>query len=191
MDPNTGLMLATFIYAGATGALAWVTGRGMSQSTKDARQNNRDTLDASEAALTRQLIASREATDRQIEASTKVGREQALLSSISLNRQGWITQLRDEVASFVAENALTRNIGERITERDTQIAEKRRIYAARRKHFHKVQLLINPKEEPSLELLNLMREGLSGTLSLELEDEIVAKAQAILKTEWDRVRAGE
>lgn len=71
-----------------------------------------------------------------------------------------------------------------------QLLEQVRIHSAKERHFRKVELLINVREEPSRELLDLMREGLGTTLSLEAEKRIVAKAQEILKTEWDRVRAG-
>lgn len=190
MDPNYGLMIATFVYAGATGVLAAVTAWGVRTSDRASRANNQANIEAAAGALTRQIESTQAITARQIEAATEAGRQQALLSAVSINRQGWINQLRDEVAGFVAENALRRGIGERIKDSEPQLQEQVRIHSAKERHFRKVELLINVREEPSRELLDLMRDGLGTTLSLDAEKLIVAKAQEILKTEWDRVRSG-
>ena len=190
MDPNYGLMIATFVYAGATGVLAGVTAWGVRTSDRASRANNQTNIEAAAAALTRQIESTQAITARQIEAAVEAGRQQALLSAVSLNRQGWINQLRDEIAGFVAENALRRGIGDRITDVTRQLQEQVRIHAAKERHFRKVELLINMREEPSRKLLELMHDGLHRTLSLEAEKRIVAKAQEILKTEWDRVRSG-
>lgn len=190
MDSNFGLMVATFVYAGATGGLAAVTAWGVRTSDRASRANNQTNIEAAASALTRQIEATQAITARQIQAAEEAGRQQALLSAVSLNRQGWINQLRDEVAGFVAENALRRGLGERIKETVPQLQEQARIHSAKERHFRKVELLINVREKPSSELLELMRDGLHTTLSLEAEKRIVAKAQEILKTEWDRVRSG-
>lgn len=190
MDSNFGLMVATFVYAGATGGLAAVTAWGVRTSDRASRANNQTNIEAAASALTRQIEATQAITARQIQAAEEAGRQQSLLSAVSLNRQGWINQLRDEVAGFVAENALRRGLGERIKETVPQLQEQARIHSAKERHFRKVELLINVREKPSSELLELMRDGLHTTLSLEAEKRIVAKAQEILKTEWDRVRSG-
>jgi hypothetical protein len=109
------------VYAGATGGLAAVTAWGVRTSDRASRANNQTNIEAAASALTRQIEATQAITARQIQAAEEAGRQQALLSAVSLNRQGWINQLRDEVAGFVAENALRRGLGERIKETVPQL----------------------------------------------------------------------
>lgn len=88
MDSNYGLMIATFVYAGATGVLAAVTARGVRTSDRASRANNQKNIEAAAGALTRQIESTQAITARQIEAANEAGRQQALLSAVSINRQG-------------------------------------------------------------------------------------------------------
>ena len=61
-----------------------------------------------------------------------------------------------------------------------------------RLRLYKIQLLINPNEGESTELLNML-ENAAGQFLIQKEDreKLVSHAQGMFKTEWERVKKGE
>jgi uncharacterized membrane protein len=129
-----------------------------------------------------------------------VSKKQIKSSVVSINRQQWINRLRDEIARFVQEvkhvpsaYAADAINFEQATSKHGEIVLKEEI----------VKLMLNPNEAEHQELIKLMsaasnkalnaintKRGLSKVLD-EATVLIIAKAQNILKTEWERVKRGD
>lgn len=133
------------------------------------------------------FIGTLYATRRQIDASL-----------VSTSRQRWIDSLRDSVAEFLAVTAQLRYT----------------VIAAAPGEWHKapgyekaiflrvkIALLSNRTEADHMRLVALLDEMLSLSATLqdsaaqhraaELQAAITSQSQAILKREWERVKAGE
>ena len=129
-----------------------------------------------------------------------VAKRQIRASVVSANRQAWINRLRDELSKFVrdvkhvpsAQSAGALTPAEAIGRcEETLLREE------------VIRLLLNPNEAEHQELLRLManareqmlsavnkQRGLAPQLTKATEP-IVALAQQILKTEWERVKRGD
>jgi hypothetical protein len=106
---------------------------------------------------------------------------------IANNRQEWINSLRDEITQFLAVVASTSP-----SQHPTQISEvgQKKLWL----HNYKIQLLLNPKEEDHVELVEKIREEINNLIYQNEEtliSDIIAISQKVLKREWDRVRAFE
>ena len=110
---------------------------------------------------------------------------------VSSNRQKWVDSLRDELAEFLAERDL---LTAKLNDIDRDAASVRQSSARLTRLFHQLQLRLNPNEEDHRRILELADE-LSGKPKDELNNnmigELVSLAQAVLKREWNRVKAGE
>lgn len=124
---------------------------------------------------------------KQAEAAT-ISARTALMSAensgrhaVATFRQKWIDALRDTMAAY---HALTMTISEYPypEDKDRQLSEL----------GTKIELLLNPTETPSHELLRVMSEIYDCpnlAQRIEMDPKLVAATQAILKAEWKRVKA--
>ena len=125
-------------------------------------------------------------------------RRQVNASMISASRQAWINSLRDAISEFLAVTAQLRHLVATCQPSEWQNAPgfERAIYLRSR-----IALLINPKEDDHRQLVMLVDKAFSITTvlqdtearirSTELHHEITTLSQAVLKREWERVKAGE
>jgi hypothetical protein len=119
---------------------------------------------------------------------------------VSTNRQQWINRLRDEIASFVQEvkHAPSAYAADAIS-LEQAIAKHGEITLKE----EVIKLLLNPNETDHQELFQLMSEASNKALNAintkrgfskvldEATAPVIAKAQKILKTEWERVKRGD
>ena len=106
---------------------------------------------------------------------------------ITNNRQEWITSLRNEITSFLAEVAST---SPSQSFEDISSEDVKSLWT----HSYKIELLINPKESDHKQLVDLIREEINNLNALNdstLISEIISLSQKILKREWDRVKSFE
>jgi hypothetical protein len=131
--------------------------------------------------------------------TNRTARMQIRASLISANRQAWIDKLRDELAELF--ELLTWQFLQRP---GTYTSEEGHKYEAEKRSRirllrNKIQLRLNPLEEDSRILLDLLgrlevsaANGSGGNSDFEqLMEAALIKSQAILKAEWLRVKAGE
>lgn len=130
-----------------------------------------------------------------------IAKRQITASTVATFRQQWINALRDEIAMFIGEWS---KVATRWQRRENESEHERydRLQALAR-HEAKIGLLINPKEDDHVELVQLVRdatklagEEFAGVSSNDVvktledaRDKVVAKSQRILKREWNRVKA--
>jgi len=119
-----------------------------------------------------------------------IAKRQIRASVLSVNRQRWIDELREQIASFITV------IAELNTDARNDAAAKlqkmREMYLCQ----SRIKLMVNPKEEDHsklLELINNARDGINKAFDENKTDipAIVALSQIILKREWERVKATE
>jgi hypothetical protein len=188
---SSWLAIATGVYAFGTLLLAFVTSQASKRALKSAADATAIQVQASAKNVERQVAASAEAVTQQVAASRDAAIIQARASSISNNRQQWINSLRDEVTGFLTDADMLF-----VVQNDMAISDERneqflRIGRALRSHIFKVRLLINPTEGESCQLVEMMTEVRNvGGLTDEARERIVSHTQAILKTEWERVKSG-
>ncbi|WP_152985487.1 hypothetical protein [Pseudomonas taeanensis] len=114
---------------------------------------------------------------------------------LSSNRQAWINTLRDELSSFISAIMGIWSIQQMQKEQwDTErfylaVKDARRLKA-------KIALLFNPAECQSKLLMEQINQSFDKAMNnessvMQLCDQIVATSQAILKTEWERVKKVE
>jgi hypothetical protein len=168
------------------------------------------------------LIKSQEAIalDRN-----ELERRKSKIEMVSLNRQNWINSLRDEVSALLAsfekyqvqlesldvENTLFTKANEvspstehrmilieRLLEAQQKTsAEKASLYYSLTIHESKINLLLNPTEPLSGDLIGAIKKLISNAQELNkdliLRDKLVLPiieiTQKILKTEWERVKS--
>ena len=123
--------------------------------------------------------SSAEAAKLSAEAALRNSRNTGV-QLIAASRQKWIDNLRDTLSEFHS-ITLTENEYPYPKEVDRKLSML----------GTKVELLLNPNEDSSKQILGLINriydsKSISERESLDLE--FVAAAQAILKTEWDRVK---
>ena len=161
--PNSAwVAIAAFVYAAATFTIAWVTYWTSRQA----------------------IMASRDATSQQIGAAKDAASIQARASSISNNRQQWINSLRDEVTGFLTDAKLVSTL------RDPR--EGMPYARALSAHVFKVRLLINPREQESITLVEMLTKIMNsgGGITDTDQENVVSHTQRILKTEWERDKSG-
>lgn len=189
ISTSAWIAIATIAYAAGTFGLVWATIRTSNRATKSAYKGTIKQIIAAASNVNRQIQATSDGAARQSTAAKEAAVIQARASSISNNRQQWINLLRDEITGFLTDID-TRSImwnGEQIWTRE----DKQALSASLRRHIYEVELLINPTEGESKELLNMMKEALKNDLPEAGENAIITHTQKILKTEWERVKRGE
>ena len=144
------------------------------------------------------------------ERSSKALRDQSKAEALARSRQEWINSLREEVASFLSLgtdiHTLSQSVidaswvkGDSIEELNQNKDMYERKYsefsakvARARFHFAKIELLINPSEIESKELLHSLNDYIAAASKyskyIDIGNVVVAKAQVILKNEWIKVK---
>lgn len=110
----------------------------------------------------------------------------------SANRQVWINELRERVATFLTETSLSAPaMGNLEAGIQAQEERRRRI----RQLAFEISLYVNPNETDHARLVELITAVAAA--SAQVADttlhrpEIISTTQGILKREWNRVKAGE
>ena len=129
-------------------------------------------------------------------------KKQINTSTLSGNRQKWINELRDLVSQYLALSGtfsfINRDIINRKIEYNEALDERSQEI---RKIKSKIELLLNPLETDSIELLDKIaklrlcaqKDVSDGAYLIEYRechDEIIKTTQKILKKEWIRVKKG-
>lgn len=126
-----------------------------------------------------------------------VARRQNAASVLAKNRQEWINTLRKELTEVIVvirnlETIMRLPAKHRDAKRLWELGEEGKFKEAR------IRLLINPKERDHTELVELIQKALHLALKIKdenreqlqiAENEIINKAQTVLKREWERVKA--
>lgn len=116
-------------------------------------------------------------------------------------RQAWIDSLRSDLTAFLTHiNAIHDAIQVKYTDHAKKVETLRPLYVALNTSTFNILLRVNPIEAKSKRLLNAMEAFNSLTadeakLTTEnirgVEAEFLAASQALLKSEWRRVKSGE
>ena len=120
-----------------------------------------------------------------------IAKGQIRASVLSTNRQRWIDQLREQLAEVVVAVAeLGAYHKGRVADGPLILQRTREMQLCK----CKIKLMVNPKEEDHRRLLELLDEATAGITKDGGErtadlPAIVALSQAILKREWERVKA--
>jgi hypothetical protein len=153
---------------------------------------NRDRMARNEE-MAAQLAAQRALTEKQIYAAVR-----------SSNRQAWINSLRDEIAqclSISAELLVNASSAKWAQQKGVSIEnippELRPKIFELTKLVALIELRLNPKESDHVELLQNLRALITNIETGALDNNwalqrlVIDKSQAILKTEWERVKRCE
>jgi len=116
-------------------------------------------------------------------------------------RQAWIDGLRSEISALISHaNAIHGSAIARPSDASQAWATVRPDYVGINEAAANIRLRLNPKEEPSIAVLNTVAEleallasgaTIEHTRLNSLEKELVSRTQIVLKQEWIRVRSGE
>ena len=203
MDANGWLAAATGVYAAGTAALAWFTNSASRRAVQTSERITSDQIEATREATLSQIQASREftadqikaasnSTESQVAAAKDAALIQARAAAVSNNRQGWINQLRDEVTGFLTEAGMRRYFEATVEFSESREAQRTVVLRAMKSHLNKIRLLINPTEGESTELVEMLTRVYNHEDTSEaFEDAVISHTQAILKTEWERVKSGD
>ena len=133
-------------------------------------------------------MLSLKSTKAQIDSSSKIARK----NIVAPIRQNWINELREILAELLVTTTYY------WTEENLGSVAKNEYHLRIRQLISKLQLYINPKEKPHIELvesvIKLERLMFGGDNEKSIRDfweahgETQAKAQEILKREWERVK---
>ena len=137
-------------------------------------------------------------------------RYQSKTEALAKSRQEWINTLREEVAGILSVGNDVYTLSQAIVDtswvQGATVEEFRKnqdIYEAKyaefssklsraRFHFAKIELLVNPNEVESKELLAALNDYVQAAASyskiIDIGGVVVAKAQTILKNEWIKVK---
>ncbi len=117
---------------------------------------------------------------------------------LSKNRQEWINTLRDSVSNYLSSHELSKLIVKHDKKGKDTPPEYRNEFKIWQSLEYKIKLLLNPEEEKSkkmielMTLLNLSTDYYSDLKEAEYEkikNEIIQLTQSILKEEWERVKS--
>jgi hypothetical protein len=116
---------------------------------------------------------------------------------LSKNRQEWINTLRDCVSDYLSSHELSKLIVKHDKKGTDTPPEYRTEFKTWQSLTYKIQMLLNPNEEKSKKLFDLMRnlnlatDYYSNAKENEYEsikNKIIETTQLILKEEWERVK---
>lgn len=137
-----------------------------------------------------------------ITVSYIIAKKQITATVVSQNRQAWINTLRDCISEFQSAIPYIGLIDKKEWIKDLKSIQHDKLSSAIRCN-NKIKLLINPKEDDHIELVELLTNVLNILLDTkEKEDETYDKintlqaditviSQTILKREWIRVKKGK
>ena len=135
-------------------------------------------------------IISLKVAKRQTDAALSVADLNARSAVLSKNRQEWINTLRDELSFYISKvnMVLPKFVGGRDSPEFSALLSDIAL------HQFKIKLLINPSEDDHQMLVDKVNEIAQYVFSFkgmptDLNDELVAISQKILKREWERVKS--
>lgn len=133
--------------------------------------------------------ASADAASQSARAANRSSDNQGV-HAVARLRQEWINELRSRIAEAHALLSNWRRAGDGTTEEQKRILDERVVQA--NEAMARIELLLNPKENPSKALLTALRalEEAAGDFEKRraLGPPVIAAAQKVLKKEWDRLR---
>jgi hypothetical protein len=141
--------------------------------------------------------SQRKLTLKNLEIQVKLSSQTIKKDILSNNRQKWINTLRDSVSEFLSSHELSKLINQHDKKSNGTLPEYREEFKKWQLLYYKIQLLLNPNEEKSQKLLELMiqlgvfTDYSSNSKEAEYEKiqkEIIKVTQLILKEEWERVK---
>lgn len=116
-------------------------------------------------------------------------------------RQEWINKLREEIATYVTNVSVIADHLKLEFKDDTEkLKTLAPYYSQINSAANSIKLRLNPEEERSSIVLNLMAEvesashvdaDFSSARVLNLEEKLISESQILLKEEWVRVKKGE
>ncbi len=116
-------------------------------------------------------------------------------------RQEWINNLRTEISEYVTNvTAISDQVKIVFCDDNEKLKHLIPYYSSVNSAANSIKLRLNPNESAAKEILDVMARierqsaddnALSSSSMRELEDELIGKAQLLLKSEWSRVKAGE
>jgi hypothetical protein len=122
-----------------------------------------------------------------------IAKVQIRAAILSANRQRWIDQLREQIAQFlVLASDLKTNAVFRIYDAETTFKKNLEMQLRR----STIQLLLNPNEKDHKRLVELIGSATANISTPPDKDTtdltiIVSLSQAVLKREWERVKAAK
>jgi len=134
---------------------------------------------------------------KNIEFQSEQSRQLIKKDILSKNRQEWINTLRDSVSNYLSSHELSKLIVKHDKKGTETPPEYRNEFKIWQSLDYKIKLLLNPEEEKSKKLINLMTQlnlstdYYSNSKEIEYEkikNEIIQLTQSILKEEWERVK---
>jgi hypothetical protein len=120
-------------------------------------------------------------------------RRSAVASVRSTNRQIWINALREDVAELLCKRieASKRISVDKTGEIDISHPELQPIMDRVRFLLFRIELRLNPDKEMHQRLVKALMEAPAPPLNTELNAEIKAATQAIIRTEWKKAAYGK
>lgn len=116
---------------------------------------------------------------------------------LSKNRQEWINTLRDSISDYLSSHELSKLIVKYDKKGTETPPEYRSEFKKWQSLYYKIKLMLNPNEDKSRKLIELMTQLNLSTdyYSNEkeakyeiIQNEIIQVTQSILKEEWERVK---
>ena len=132
-------------------------------------------------------------------ASIFVAKRQTRMSTVTESRVEWIKQLRDLVAQLLTEHRFSDIelvVGAKTIDQDKYFERLKRLFLLERQ----IGLMLNSEEPTHKELMRAVSNAVSYVGSMEEDrqktiqehiDIVFKQAQAILKEEWEVVKAGQ
>ncbi len=174
--------LSTFISAAAAaGAAIWITPRTLKSIADDQAEINREAVSVAEVSAN----AARRSAEIAATNTANIG-----IHEVARLRQNWINTVRDEVSALHSDLMNWLPLANGVSP-EQRSAHDLRVRATNAR-LAKIQLLLNPREVASRQLLEKL-EQLGGGIAdnrrrLWLCRWVIRWSQIVLKTEWDRVR---
>ena len=143
---------------------------------------------------------SREQLKEQLERQNEIAQKQIHANTVTANRKEWINSLRETVAEYISESTrayLGRDIKTESLEVDIVNSTSTIVTLQ-----YKIEFLLNPKKEKSIQIKKILDDILSLMLKEEeskknsgefgeLSRNLALVIKEILKEEWERVKSGE
>lgn len=124
---------------------------------------------------------------------SRIAARQIRATVVSSNRQNWIDALRDDVAELLSVLwAFDTHSRAFLAAEYAQQLERFQLEQQANLLLARIRLRLNPDEEPSNQLVGELQSLVRPTPTRDqlLEESVVALTQAILRSEWMRVKAG-
>ena len=136
---------------------------------------------------------TKSAFSESLENQRDISRSEVKANVLSTSRQQWINSLRDELSEFISilhhvQVYVDTDNKKGVTKEFIDVLIKSQLKAS------KIYLLINPKEDDHIELVNLIKEALEiigkgHEEAFNISEKIVSLSQKILKDEWNVLKS--